>query len=252
MKKAARIRALADLLRQEDYASVDEMSRKLEVSAATVRRDLREFASQGLITRTHGGAVFAGQDYEVPIRYRRGERAEDKRRIGAAAAAEVGEGAVIGVTGGTTTTEVARRLPPRMSLTVVTNALNIATDLALRPNVRLVDTGGLARSASFELTGPIAVATVERYHLDLVFLGVDGIDVGTGCTTHDDGEANVNRAMVENADRVVVVADSSKIGRRAFARICELQEVGMLITDTIADGVGVAALEQAGVSVVRV
>lgn len=252
MKKAERIRSLAELLREEEYASVDALSAKLGVSAATVRRDLHEFASQGLVTRTHGGAVFSGRSYEVPVRYRRGERADDKRRIGAAAAAQVTDGLVIGITGGTTTTEVARRLPARYSLTVVTNALNIAIDLALRPHIRLVDTGGVARSSSFELTGPIAETTVARYHLDLLFLGVDGIDEVTGCTTHDDGEANINRAMVDHADRIVVVADSSKIARRAFARICGLAEVDMLITDRLAEGAGAKALEGAGVAVVQV
>lgn len=252
MKKAERVRALADLLRQEEYVSVDDLSTKLGVSTGTIRRDLREFAGQGLITRTHGGALFSGENYEVPIRYRRSERAEYKRGIAAAAAAEVSDSLVVGITGGTTTTEVARQLSPHLSLTIVTNALNIATDMALRPNIRLVDTGGIARSASFELVGPVAEATISRYHLDLLFLGVDGIDVSTGCTTHDDGEAHTNHAMVENADRVIVVADSSKIGRRAFARICELRDVSLLITDVLADPSGLAVLEETGLAVRRV
>lgn len=252
MKKAERVRTLIDLLRDEEYASVNDLSTKLGVSVATVRRDLQEFAAQGFLTRTHGGALFSGESYEVPVRYRRSERMEDKRRIGAAAAAEVSDSLVVGITGGTTTTEIARRLPSRLSLTVVTNALNIATSLALRPKVRLVDTGGIARSASFELVGPIAESTISRYHLDLLFLGVDGIDVSMGCTTHDDGEAHVNAAMVENADRVVVVADSSKIGRRAFARICELRDVSLLITDIFANPSTLVSLEEAGICVQQV
>lgn len=249
MKKSERMRSIMDVLRQEGYASVEVLTSKLGVSAATVRRDLREFAEQGSIRRTHGGVAFCGQGYEVPVRYRRDERAEEKRRIGEAAARLAREGLVVGVTGGTTTTEVARRIPWGRSLTVLTNSLNIATELAVRPHVTLVDTGGVARSASFELTGPIAEATVARYHLDLVFLGVDGIDLATGCTTHDDREASINRVMVERAELTVVVADRSKIGARAFARICEVREVSLLITDEQADGESLVALKKAGLAV---
>ena len=249
MKKAERMRGIMDVLRLEGYAPVELLTSKLGVSAATVRRDLKEFAEQGLVRRTHGGAAFSGQGYEVPVRYRRGERAAEKRRIGETAARLLTDGLVVGVTGGTTTSEVARHIPWGRNLTVLTNSLNIATELAVRPHVTLVDTGGVARSASFELTGPIAEATVARYHLDLVFLGVDGIDVATGCTTHDDREASINRAMVERAERTVVVADRSKIGARAFARICEIREVSLLITDLQADGDAFAALKEAGLSI---
>ena len=252
MNKRERYRVIADLLREDGYVSVDVLSAKLAVSKATIRRDLREFGAQGLLTRTHGGAAFSGRTYEVPLRYRRGEREGEKRRIAAVAASRVTEGAVIGLTGGTTTTEVARRLPARGTLTVVTNALNIAADLALRPNVRLVDTGGIARPVSFELTGPIAEHTVSRYHLDLLFLGVDGIDPVNGCTTHDDGEAQINRAMVLRADRVVVVADGSKIGRRAFAQICGIDSVAEVITTDVAEEERLQALRTAGVAVVQV
>jgi len=251
MNKRDRYRVIAELLREDGYVSVDMLSAKLGVSKATIRRDLREFGSQGLLTRTHGGAAFSGRTYEVPLRYRRGEREGEKRRIAAVAASRVTEGAVIGLTGGTTTTEVARRLPTSGPLTVVTNALNIAADLALRPNVRLVDTGGIARPVSFELTGPIAEHTVSRYHLDLLFLGVDGINAVNGCTTHDDGEAQINRAMVLRADRVVVVADASKIGRRAFAQICEICSISELITTELAEQETLRALRDVGVTVVQ-
>lgn len=145
--------------------------------------------------------------------------------------------------------QVARHLPPRVNLTVITNALNLALELAVKPEIRLITTGGTARRASFELTGPIAGATVKSYHLDAVFVGVNGLDARIGCTTHDEGEAAVNRAMVEQASRVIVVADSTKLGRRSFARICSLSEVTRLITDDALDPALRGGLEDAGLAV---
>ena len=131
----------------------------------------------------------------------------------------------VGLTGGTTCTEVARELVDRERLTVVTNALNIASELAVRPNLKLVVTGGTARPESYELVGPLAEQSLAGLHLDLVVIGVDGIDAQAGCTTHHEVEAHTDLALIERAERVVVVADSSKIGHVAFARICPVDRV---------------------------
>ena len=127
----------------------------LGVSEATVRRDLQVLGEQRLLERSHGGAVAHGTAHELPVRYRTG-RSDEKQRIARAAAELVADGQSVGLTGGTTTTEVARVLAPRSDLTVVTNALNIAAELAVRPNLKLIVTGGVARSASYELVGPLA------------------------------------------------------------------------------------------------
>ena len=126
-------------------------------------------------------------------------------------------------------------LVERRRLTVVTNALNIASELAVRPNLKLVVTGGVARPESYELVGPIAEASLEGLNLDIVFLAVDGISPRAGLTTHHEIEAGTNRALLRASRHVIVVADSSKIGQVAFARICPLAEVDELITDTGAD-----------------
>jgi DeoR family transcriptional regulator of aga operon len=168
-------------------------------------------------------------------------------------------GEVVGLNGGTTTTEVARALATRPDLsssapvpaiTVVTNALNIATELAVRQHIKIVTTGGVARPQSYELTGPLATGVLEQVTLDVAILGVDGIDSTTGATAHHEGEASINRLMSHQARRVIIVADSSKVGRRTFARICGLAEIGVLVTDTgIAPGEA-TLLEHAGVDVV--
>jgi DeoR family transcriptional regulator of aga operon len=190
--------------------------------------------------------------YELPLRYRGARQQEEKARIAREAASRVPDGAAIGLTGGTTTTEVARVLSDRQRLTVVTNSLSIASELAVRPNLKLVVTGGVARAESYELVGPLAESALAALNLDLVLLGVDGIAVGEGFTTHHEVEAHTNRALIERARRVIVVADSSKIGRIAFARICGMHEVDELISDDGADPAEVDAIQTAGLEVTLV
>ena len=140
----------------------------------------------------------------------------------------------------------------RQRLTVVTNALNIASELAIRPNLKLVVTGGYARPESYELVGPLAEQALAGLNLDVVFLGVDGISPTAGITTHHEVEAHTNLALIERARHVVVVTDSSKIGLVAFAQICPIDRVHEVITDAGADRGLLAELREAGVVVVTV
>ena len=190
--------------------------------------------------------------YELPLRYKSGRHQEEKKRIAAEAASRVADGVAIGLTGGTTTTEVARAVIDRQRLTVVTNALNIASELAIRPNLKLVVTGGYARPESYELVGPLAEQALAGLNLDVVFLGVDGISPTAGITTHHEVEAHTNLALIERARHVVVVTDSSKIGLVAFAQICPIDRVHEVITDAGADRGLLAELREAGVVVVTV
>jgi DeoR family transcriptional regulator of aga operon len=134
----------------------------------------------------------------------------------------------------------------------VTNAVNIANELTVRPHLRVVVTGGVARALSYELTGPFAAPIFEQISLDVLFLGVDAIDVERGAAAHHEGEAAVNGVFVARANRVVVVADSAKLGKTAFATICDIDAVDTLITDTNADRRVVQELRRSGVEVIRV
>jgi DeoR family transcriptional regulator of aga operon len=247
MRQAERLSRIVEQLSSDGSVSVAELASGLGVSAATVRRDLGMLADQRMLARTHGGAVAHGVLYELPLRYRSARRQQEKARIASAAAERVPDGAAVGMTGGTTTTEVARALSDRRRLTVVTNSLNIASELAIRPNLKLVVTGGVARSESYELVGPIAEATLTALNLDVVLVGVDGIAIDAGLTTHHEVEAHTNRALISRARRVIVVTDSSKIGQVAFARICGLEQVDEVISDVDADPDEVARLRDAGV-----
>jgi DeoR family transcriptional regulator of aga operon len=250
---------LLELLAADGQLQVEQAAKALGVSAATVRRDFDELASQQMLTRIRGGAVAQGISYDLPLRYKSERHPSEKHRIGAAAAGLVRPGQIAGLNGGTTTTEVARALAIRADLTsgaaspavtVVTNALNIATELAVRQHIKIVSTGGVARPQSYEMIGPLATGVLEQVTLDIAILGVDGIDAAAGATAHHEGEASINRLMADRAARVVVAADSSKIGRRAFARICTVAEVDVLVTDTGISASDAASFTESGVQVI--
>jgi DeoR family transcriptional regulator of aga operon len=260
MTRYRRLNDLLELLAADGQLTVERAAGALGVSAATVRRDFDDLAAQQMLTRIHGGAVARGVTYDLPLRYKTERHPTEKHRIAAVAAAMVRPGQVAGLNGGTTTTEVARALTVRAdlqsgdplspALTVVTNALNIAAELAVRQNIKIVVTGGVARPQSYELTGPLATGVLEQVALDVVILGVDGIDTEAGATAHHEGEASINRLMTQRAHRVIVAADSSKAGRRAFAMICGADEVDVLVTDVGIDADQSARLIDAGVRVV--
>ena len=186
---------------------------------------------------------------ELPLRYKSARQPEEKRRIAREAASQVLDGSAIGLNGGTTTTEVARALADRAQLTIVTNALNIAAEIVVRPNLKLLVTGGVARAESYELVGPIAESSLEGLNLSVAFIGVDGISTKAHLTTHHDIEAGTDRALIERAERVIVVADSSKVGKAALARICRLHDVDELITDGGADPLEVPGLQESGLQI---
>src|SRR3954447_10085146 len=235
-----------------ENGSVDVVSLADEfgVSAATVRRDLQALHSQGLLRRTHGGALPRPAGLELPIQYKSTRQHREKRAIGLAAAGLVRDGDVVGMTGGTTATEVARALADRRGLTIVTNALYIAAELVSRPHIRLLVVGGNARQASYELAGPAAEGMIAQYQLDVAFIGADGFTVAEGCTTHDEMEAHTDLALIGQAARTVVIADSSKIGKVTFARICGTDMIDTLVTDSGIDPAARSAAEAADVEVI--
>jgi DeoR family transcriptional regulator, aga operon transcriptional repressor len=260
MDRYTRLNTLLELLNERGKLDIDQVAVELDVSAATIRRDFDHLADQQLVTRTRGGAVSSAVSYDLPLRYKTSRHASEKQRIGEAAAALVRRDSVAGLTGGTTATEVARAIAERGDLagsdgeptvTLVTNAVNIANELAIRPQVKVVVTGGVARPQSYELVGPLAERTLDELSLDVVFLGVNAVDAEFGASTHHEGEAGINALMARQARRVVVVADSSKLGLRAFVRICPVADIDVLITDDGAPGDVVAAFESAGIEVIR-
>ncbi len=257
---SSRWAALLSLVAERGRLGVAEASEALGVSAATIRRDFAALAEERLVNRTHGGVVAASVAYQLPARYRgAGEPDTAKERIAAKLAAMIPHDAVVGFNGGTTTTSVARHLVRRddvadanktAALTVVTNALNIATDMVLRPHLRCVCLGGMPRPESYELTGPLAASVMDQLWLTVAVLGVNGFSADGGATCRHEGEAGISALMARRSDRVIIATEGSKIGTTSFARICETRAVHTVVTDDSAPESELARLAHLGVQVV--
>lgn len=257
-KTEKRAKEILHLLLHRGKTSVEQLADHFHTSSTSVRRDLARLERQGLVHRTHGGAMLARQTYE-PFRFdatfseREKRFQHEKQLIATAAATLVGEGEIIGLTAGTTTTQVARALRGRKGIRVVTNAVNIGLELGASEGPETTLTGGcMIWPGAFSLTGPIALETIEGFVLDRVLLGVTGIDAMHGATMIELEEAAVSRAMVRHAREVVVVADSSKVGMTSRAVICGIQRINVLITDAGIPEEARTELEHKGVRILIV
>jgi DeoR family transcriptional regulator of aga operon len=245
-------------LRQAGSVSVDTLSQEFGVSLTTIRRDLQELEEKGLLRRTHGGAVPIEPLFYEPFRHDRsfqdqvGKFADEKRRIAMAAAEFVSAGDTVAVTAGTTTTEVIRNLPRLDGITVITNTVNVAMELSARKDVDVFVTGGHLRGDWFSLVGPVATASVKGVFIDVLFVGVNGIDAHRGLTCLNPDEADINRTLVQQAKRKIAVTDHSKLGVVTRWMICPVDRIDMLITDTGASDEMIAPFVERGLKVSRV
>ncbi len=240
-------------------ATIEEILAVAGSSAPSIRRDLVRLESRGLIRRTHGGATLVEPLLYEPFRYdssflaREQRFAEQKRRIGLAAAELVHPNETIGLTAGTTTTHVGRSLRHRDKIQVITNAINIGMELCNQPGIRTYLTGGVVPWAwSFSLTGNAALDFLDDVYMDKVFLAVTGLDAERGATTLETDEALIFRKMIKQSKHVIVTADSSKLGKVSPAFICPLNEIHTLITDHGATAEAVAPFERQSIRVIRV
>lgn len=249
-KRSRRMAGVLDAVAERGEVSLANLADLFETSPATMRRDLTVLAEQGLIVRTHGGAKVNGSLAEMPVALRDTRFQEAKRRIARAAAGRIPrERHAVAMSGGTTTAGVARELANHADLTIVTNSLSIASLVALHPRLKVVMTGGILRPQSLELVGVLAEGTFTAVNVGTAVLGADGISADAGVTTHDETEARTNHAMVAKAQRTVVVADGSKVGRAALAKMADLSEIDLLITDDSADPAALELIRAAGVEV---
>ena len=252
-----RATAIVEQVLREGEVSVEALAARLDVSLSTVRRDLAQLEPQGLVRRTHGGAVAVSPLAYEPFRHdssfqeQEGLHAEEKRRIGLAAAELVRDGETIGLTPGTTATQVARSLRHRKGITVVTNTVNVAMELCDREDLSVYVTGGYLRGGWFSLVGAPAARGAGEVFLDRIFIGVNAIDAERGLTCLHPDEAAINRALVGQARQRVVVADRSKLGRVVRCLICPTSEVHVLITDRDATDEEIRPFIEKGIEVRR-
>jgi len=238
-------------LSRQGVVKVTQLSQVLGCSDATLRRDLHEMEELGLLRRTHGGALPSSADTASREQRPRDKAVlcvAEKRAIGQLAATLVSPGDAIALNGGTTTLEVARAARIAGSMRVVTNSLGVAYELVDQPNVEVTVLGGKLRS-SLEMSGIQTEQLLEGVFVNTAFIGVDGLTAKHGLTTCDQPEAMTNHAILAHAERVVVVADHTKIGRLTMALIAPITAAHILITDTMAPEGELSAIRNAGVDV---
>lgn len=243
--------SIVHLLAQEGALKVVDLVGSYGVSSVTIRNDLTALESQGLARRSHGGAVLVRL---LPVEHSFCQKDRfnyaQKQRIGARAAALVAPGDSIMIDSGTTTFALAQHLRVASTLTVMTNGLNSALQLADVPGVNLILAGGLLRKQSMSLQGDQAEACLHSCTFDKLFLAVDGFDLQFGVTTHNEAEASVNRKMVDRADQIIVLTDASKFGCVSLHRIAQLERVHTVITDASISPAYRDGLEKLGIELI--
>lgn len=250
-----RRRHIRDLLKTQERLTVEELVKRFRVSAVTIRGDLDTLASSGEIVRSHGGAIKNRESFpDVPLNVKETLHHAEKVRIGHAAAQLIQDGETVILDSGTTTAEVARQVKflKVKTLTVITNGLNIAMELANLPHIRVLMIGGLLRQMSYSTAGPHAEQTLRALNADRLFLGVDALDPQNGLSTPDVLEAQVNALMIRVARDVTAVLDSSKFMRRSLSVIASLSEIDRIITDDRVDDEMVTLLRARGLEVIVV
>lgn len=245
-----RQQAVLEQLRQQGKVTVEELARVLGVSTPTVRTDLARLDAQGLLRRTHGGAIALSNTlYEPPYAEREVLRHEEKRAIARAAAALVHEGETLILDAGTTCYEIALCLKAFRRLTVVTNSLATAQALAENAGIETILIGGTVQARRRATLGTLAAQFLEPIRCDRAFVGVNGVDREAGLTVIDFDAAQIKRRMLDRSKQKVVVADSSKIGQVAFACVAPIAAVDLLITDSGLLPVDRSALEESGLRI---
>lgn len=244
---------ILEKLDKNGQVDVPSLSQELKVSEVTIRNDLIRLEQKNMLIRARGGAIKVdrvGIDFNLSDKNK--QHLEEKKRIGKAAAALVEDGDTIILDSGTTTMEIARNLINVNNLTVITNALNIANQMADHQKANVIIPGGFLRKNSLSLVGGAAEENFKNYFCDKLFLAVDGFNTTHGMSTPNVEEAHLNRVMIEIAKQVVVVADSSKFHKRSFAFIAPVTEVDVVVTDAAIPVEDRKKLENAGVKVIIV
>jgi len=233
--------------------NVHVLSKMFNVSKVTIRNDLKQLENKNLLIRTHGGAIkqqVVGIDFKMSEKTK--QHPTEKQKIGKKAAELVNDGETIILDSGTTTIEIAKNLNSFKDLKVITNALNISFKLVEKKNIKVIIPGGFFRENTYSLVGPIAESSIRNFLCDKAFLGSDGFDSHYGISTPNIEEAYLNRAMIEIAKEVIIVADSSKFGRRRFAFIAGIDKIDVVVTDANILEKDRKNLENAGVQVIIV
>ncbi|MCJ7757978.1 MAG: DeoR/GlpR family DNA-binding transcription regulator [Gillisia sp.] len=237
-------------LEEKGFVNVNDLSQEFEVSVVTIRKDLKLLEERKLLFRSHGKAIPANpyiSEYHVNVKEK--INTKEKNRIAIAAGLTLVPHDSIIIASGTSVIEFARHIKPVEGLIVLTASLSSALILSENPNIDVIQLGGMVRPSSSSVIGSIAEKMLPEFTCTKLFLGVDGIDLDFGLTTTNSMEASLNKEMIKAAQKIIVLADSSKFGRKGFGRICGLEDVDQIITDSGIDDKTKDRLIELGISV---
>jgi DeoR family transcriptional regulator, aga operon transcriptional repressor len=242
---------IIEFLNSEGKVKVANLSQIFSVSEVTIRNDLSHLEKKGLLIRTRGGGL---RSQRMGIDYKLNEKSkihsEEKQRIGLKASEIINDDNTLILDSGTTTLEITKNLQKFKNLTVITNALNVASNLVDYDNIKTILLGGTLRNTSLSLTGSIAENSLKNFYCDKLFLGADGIDSEHGIFTHNPEEGHLNSLMVEVSKQVIVVTDSSKFKKRGFVQIAPISKIDIVITDSNIPDEEMKNLRSQGVEVI--
>lgn len=244
---------MLEMLRAQKKIMVTDMSELFQVSEVSIRNDLQYLEEKQLLLRVKGGAVNvnAANEYDdLSIGKKQQSHVAEKQIIGQVAAEFINDGETIIIDSGTTTLEVAKHLDLFNDLTIITNGINVAEELARYDKFSVIVLGGYMRSVSLSTVGMTAESTLKNYYVDKLFLGVDSFNIDKGFTTPNAEEASLNRTMIECAKEVIAVFDSSKLEKRSFAYIAGMDKVHCIITDSGIPQESRERIERAGIKLV--
>lgn len=236
MFQIERQKQILDLVNSAHKANTAELSRKLQVSPVTIRRDIESLAKQGLVVKTHGGVVSITQSplHEIPYSIKADQNLQAKRAIGMRAASIIEDGDIIILDSGSTTLEIAKNIT-QQHITVVTDDIKIAMELAGKANITTIMCGGTLIDSVYTLSGPTAISFFKTLHVNKTFLGCDAVDVDFGISDRSYEEVNVKREMIRAADQTIAVIDHTKFNKKVFCYLCTPSVIDILVTDQIDD-----------------
>lgn len=241
---------ILEILRKQSSVSVTSLASQLNVSEVTIRKDLSYLESLDLLYRAHGYAILINPYInDRHINEKEKINTEKKRAIGLKAAELITDNDSIIIASGTTVLALAKEIKTCTHLTVVTASVSVSSVLSRDKNIDVIQLGGILRNSSVSVVGPYAEKMIEEVSCSKLFIGVDGFDTNFGLSTTNLMEANLNKMMMKAAQKVIVLADSSKFGLRGFSKICEISEVDQVITDSQAPKQIIEKLNDIGIEV---
>lgn len=238
-------------IKEHNKISIQELCDEMNVSSVTIRKDLKLLEDKHLLFRTKGGAS-SNNPYatDKPILIKESINFDEKNKIAKKAIELIKDNDSILIGSGTTASALARYLNPSEKITVITPALRVAIELCNKPNIEVLQLGGLIRPNSSSVAGQYAMRILDEISCGIVFIGVDGIDLDFGITISNLTEATLNQKMISTSQKVVILADSSKFGRRGLGKICNIEDVDYIVTDNNISSTYINVLEESGIKVI--